>query len=456
MPAALGFDFGTTNSSLMLANAAGDVRAIGKRRDGSVEDTFRTALCFWEEFEAQRTVVKSAAGSRAVEEFLVETSGSRFLQSMKSFIANPSFTGTAIFGSSYAFEDLLQLFFDHLMRDARIDDLPRRLVVGRPVEFVGSRTDEDLAMTRYAKGLGQFGFEEIVFVYEPVAAAFYYAQSLEKPATILVGDFGGGTTDFSLMRFEPRPGGLHAEAIGHAGIGIAGDDFDYRLLHNVLLPELGRGSLYRSMGKQLELPPGLFSCFRRGNELSLFRGTKDFRDLKRFVPLALEPEKLERFIDLIEDEQGYPLYRAVTEAKTRLSFDEAMEFRFAPLGSDFHPLVTRTQFEVWIAEDLERIEVRLDGLLAEHGIAHEAVDAVFLTGGTSFVPAIRRLIARRFGAGKIVTEDDMHKTGLFPGMALEFLSLDLEDRRYIEEYIDHAVKLNKRDLSGKDSRIHFV
>ncbi|WEK45988.1 MAG: Hsp70 family protein [Candidatus Andeanibacterium colombiense] len=424
MPTALGFDFGTTNSSLMLARGNGEVAALGIARDGGIEQTVRTALCFWEEFAAHRTTVKSAAGSQAIEQFLLEGSGSRFLQSMKSFVANPSFQGTAIFGTRYSFEDLLDLFFDHLQREARTADIPRRLVVGRPVEFVGGRSDEGLAMLRYERGFSRFGFDEIVFVYEPVAAAFYYAQSLQKPATILVGDFGGGTTDFSLMRFEPRPGGLHAEAIGHAGIGIAGDDFDYRILHHLVLPRLGRGSEYRSMGKILELPPGLFSSFRRWNELSLFRNSRGLRDLKRYIPLAQEPEKLERLIDLVEDEQGYPLYHAVTDAKRRLSFDHSIEFRFAALGGDFAPTVTRTEFEGWIADDLQRIEATLDDLLTRHDIARDAVDAVFLTGGTSFIPAIRALVARRFGADKIVTGDE--HVSIAKGLALIGATQDLD------------------------------
>jgi hypothetical chaperone protein len=43
----------------------------------------------------------------------------------------------------------------------------------------------------------------------------------------------------------------------------------------------------------------------------------------------------------------------------------------------------------------------VDGLLASTGVAPKDVDAVFLTGGSSFVPAVRRIFQSRFGTTKI-------------------------------------------------------
>ncbi|HBY26624.1 MAG TPA: hsp70 family protein, partial [Bradyrhizobium sp.] len=57
---------------------------------------------------------------------------------------------------------------------------------------------------------------------EPVGAAFSFARSLDHDATVLVADFGGGTSDFSVMRFSRQGGVLRAEPLGHSGIGIAG------------------------------------------------------------------------------------------------------------------------------------------------------------------------------------------------------------------------------------------
>jgi len=56
---------------------------------------------------------------------------------------------------------------------------------------------------------------------------------------------------------------------------------------------------------------------------------------------------------------------------------------------------------LWIKEDLETIETCIDGLLKTSGIHRGTVDRVFLTGGTSFVPAVRRIFETRFGKDRI-------------------------------------------------------
>ena len=55
----------------------------------------------------------------------------------------------------------------------------------------------------------------------------------------------------------------------------------------------------------------------------------------------------------------------------------------------------------WIADDLARIEGALDEVLTQTNTSPDQVDKVFLTGGTSFVPAVRSIFTRRFDASKI-------------------------------------------------------
>ena len=74
---------------------------------------------------------------------------------------------------------------------------------------------------------------------------------------------------------------------------------------------------------------------------------------------------------------------------------------------DVPPLTTspvkRTDFEAWISPELKAIERAVDQAMERSGLAPEAIDRVFLTGGTSFVPAVRGLFTERFGAGKVTT-----------------------------------------------------
>ena len=59
--------------------------------------------------------------------------------------------------------------------------------------------------------------------------------------------------------------------------------------------------------------------------------------------------------------------------------------------------MTRADFEKWIAEELASMSGCVDRLMAASGLAFDDIDRVFLTGGSSFVPAVRRIFVDRFG-----------------------------------------------------------
>jgi len=326
----------------------------------------------------------------------------------------------------WRFEDLFRRFFEMLRRHAhpQLDHLPREIVVGRPVEYAGNRPDAGLAMQRYEAALAPFGFERIRQVYEPVAAAFFYAQTLEESATVLVADFGGGTTDFSVIAFERVKAGLRAKALGHSGVGIAGDRFDHRIIDHVVLPELGRGTRYRSMGKTLELPRSCFASFANWHELSIMKTSPAFRELKDVARFSESPELVERFVRLVESEQGYSLYRAISDAKEMLSLEERAPFEFRGPGFEIRTTITRAQFEAWIEEELAQIEAALDRVLANASIGVKDVDRVFLTGGTSFVPAVRRIFERRFGVDAVEAGNEF--VSIANGLATIGLREDLD------------------------------
>ncbi len=398
----LGLDFGTTNTVLSWAHPHASADPVVFSFLSNRLFSFRSALTFWNEGDEDHPKAMSDAGPWAIQRFIELAGDCRFIQSLKSFAASRLFEQTYIYGAAWRFEDLFNRFFRELRGHAhpQLDELPRDVLVGRPVEYAGSsRPDAKLAMQRYRAALSPFGFASIKQVYEPVAAAFFYAQSLEDSATVLVADFGGGTTDFSVIHFEVGRGELRAEALGHSGVGIAGDRFDYRLIDHVVLPQLGKGTLYRSMGKKLEMPRSCFAGFAQWHELSVMKTSRDFRDFKEVARFAEAPELVGRFVRLVESDQGYTLYKSVSDTKEALSRDESAEFHFSGPGFEIRDTVTRAQFESWIAPELEAIEEALDQVLAAASIAATDVDRVFLTGGTSFVPAVRRIFERRFGAG---------------------------------------------------------
>jgi hypothetical chaperone protein len=399
----LGLDFGTTNTVLAWAHGHRAADPIVFQFLTSRLFSFRSALCFWDEGDENHPQVMAEAGPWAIQKFIEAAGECRFIQSLKTFAASRLFERTGIFGRGYKFEDLFGIFFRELRRHAapQLDHLPKDVLVGRPVQYAGSRPDAALARQRYELALAPFGFERIRQVYEPVAAAFFYAQTLEDNATVLVADFGGGTTDFSVISFEVGAKGLRAKALGHSGVGVAGDRFDYRIIDRVVLPQLGKGTTYRSMGKDLELPRSCFSSFANWHELSIMKTSRGFKDLLEVARFSNEPERVQRFIRLVQSDQGYPLYKAVSDAKEALSRDEATRFSFHAGDFEIESTITRAEFEKWIEEELEAIEGALDQVLANASIAVGDVDRVFLTGGSSFVPAVRRIFERRFGADRI-------------------------------------------------------
>lgn len=419
---AVGIDFGTTNT--VIAFPMGNSAVVETfTRDGESHDALRTTLSFRRN-PAPGGQPVAEAGPWAIDAFIEMPEETRFLQSFKSFAASASFTDTAVFTSRYRFENLMQTYLDKLREHAGRAAYPRRLAIGRPVTFAGTKPDDALAQRRYAAALGGLGFEQVTYVLEPVAAAYFYAQRLTRDAVILVADLGGGTSDFSVLHFSKTKAGLSARALAHAGIGIAGDTFDFRIIDHVVSPRLGKRATYVSWGKELPVPRHYFASFSRWNELCLMRRPDVLRELRELARSSSSKEQLLSLVDLIEGGVSYELYRAVSRAKAGLTENDSVPFRFRLSGVDIAGKISRGNFERWIAPDLEKIGATADSALANAGLAARDIDKVFLTGGTSFVPAVRRLFETRFPAEKIDTGEQL--LSIAKGLALIAGSGDVE------------------------------
>jgi hypothetical chaperone protein len=415
MTAILGLDFGTTNSVAAVARGDGAELVTLASPDGT-ETVFRSALCFWEDGDAPGGLGVEA-GPWAIREYLDFPEGSRFIQSFKSVAASASFEHATVFERRLRFEDLGRQFVARMAARAggAMNGRAARVIVGRPVAFAGSRPDEALATARYDAVFGALG-AEVHYVYEPLAAAFSHAATLTKPATILVADFGGGTSDFSVVRVEAPGAARRCVPLGHAGIGIAGDRFDTRIVDHLVMPMLGKGGTYRSFDKILEIPGGYFSDFADWSRLALMRNRRTLAALDKLRRAAIDPDAIGRMIAVVEQELGYQLYDAVGRLKRELSGAQGAVFRFEGAGLSIEAPVTRAAFEDWIAPDIARIDQTVDRALAVAGIEAGAITRVFLTGGTSLTPRLRRLFADRFGEDRIATGGEL--TSIAHGLAL--------------------------------------
>ncbi|MFC3123827.1 Hsp70 family protein [Pseudoroseomonas globiformis] len=398
MATVIGLDFGTTNSVISLLDEEGRSSTASFHLGAGSLDVFRSVLCFWSE-TARGNALRHEAGPAAIEAYLEDPLASRLIMSMKSHLATASFTETRIFGRSWSLEALIATFLRALLGASGNPSPEALLVVGRPVRFVGETADDALAERRLRAAFAEAGRTALHLALEPEAAGTRFAATLDGPATVLVGDFGGGTSDFSILRFDPRQG---VEALGHAGVGIAGDALDYRIIDRVVSPALGKGGTYRVMGTDLPVPPTFFSNFAHWHRLSMMRGPKTLREIEEVARLSADPSRLRHLITLIEDEAGFSLYRAVSGAKAALSVAETTRLVFEHERFKVDAEVTRGEFEGWIRPELARMGGAIDAALNDAGLSAGQVDRVFLTGGTSLVPAVRGLFEERFGAGKVM------------------------------------------------------
>ena len=424
----IGIDFGTTNTVVSLTHGEGPATLVRFPTTAGDIFAFRSALAFQQhpavgDHPPERTV---EAGPWAIEAYVEDPLDTRFIQSFKTFAASAAFTETKIHNRRYQFEDLLAAFLLRLRHHAgeAMGRLPPRVIVGRPVTFAGGNPDEALALSRYEAAFARLGFTDIRYAYEPVGAAFFFARQLTQDATVLVADFGGGTSDFSIVRFEKSGGTLRSKALARSGVGVAGDAFDYRIIDNIVSPELGKGSLYRAFDNRLPIPQRYYTAFARWDQLALLRASKDMRDIRSLARTAMEPEKIERLIEVLDDNHGYALYRAVSALKEALSRDEEAVFLFEAGSVRIEKPVKRTDFEGWISPELKAIERAVDQAMERSGLPPEAIDRVFLTGGTSFVPAVRDIFLGRFGAERIETGGEFES--IASGLALIGREADLD------------------------------
>lgn len=423
-----GIDFGTTNSSVAVVSGESKVELASFTFAGSETLSSRSVLYF-EQLLAPGGMKRThgLSGPAAIERYLESDEKGRLIQSLKSHLTSRTLTGTEVFGRRHRLEELISRILVDLRKHAekQFARPVRNAVVGRPVRFVGSETEQDdeFAVERLREAFQIAGFESVEFELEPVAAAYSYESSLDHDELILIGDFGGGTSDFSLLRVGPnlrKNSDGKRDLLGYSGVGLAGDAFDARIIRKLVSPALGSNSEARSLNKILPaVPAWIYANLERWHYLSFLR-TNNVREILKSARIrALEPEKIEALIAIVDQDLGYQLHQAVQRVKYALSQHDSAEFRFRDGELDLCIPVTRREFETWIADDLKAIEGAVDSLLRSAGMHPRDVDQVFLTGGSSFVPAVRRIFSSRFGKGRIRGGHEF--TSVARGLALRAL-----------------------------------
>jgi len=393
-----GIDFGTSNSAAAVPGAEGQpARVLDIDESGADRRLLRSVLFFPE------GSTEIFAGAAAIQRYFDDFEG-RFLQSIKTFLPSTGFTHTEIRRKTWKLEQLIAALLSRI-RESVERELHAKLshvVFGRPAVFSSDLEKDALAQGRLAQAAVLAGFPEPVFVIEPIAAALRYEESLSRDEVVLVGDFGAGTSDFTLMQLGPsrrRALDRRPDVIASSGVYVGGDKFDAAIVQHRLLKEFGAGSTYSTLFKRTELPHWMTRKLLAWNELSMLREKSNLDFLRNAVKTSDKPRELQNLVTLAEENLPFHLYRVVEEAKRNLSDEAKAGISFHEAGIDIEATVTRNEFEEWTAPLRAELLQAVERCLAKaSGLAPEAV---FLTGGTSKIPSVRQAFAERFGESRL-------------------------------------------------------
>lgn len=327
----------------------------------------------------------------------------RLFRGLKAYLGAPEETRFRVFGKTFRLEALLNMLLRRI-REAAAEEgvLPASLHVGRPVRYEGSGDKAGrTAVLRMEAALVNAGYPSPVFLEEPVGAAWSYAQE-RSPAegeTLLVFDFGGGTLDLALL--EVRAG--RHRVLATKGLPRAGDWIDRELFKAVLFPLLGKGLEipYRRDDGSLSSYPFPFSDFEElllsWQSTFLLNQAKYREEIHRGSAAGEEAaEKLSRLSRLIRCNGSFPLLKLVEQAKKDLTRKERTRIDFPEAGLSAE--VSREQLEALLRPLLGDIRELIVSLRAEAG--EPEVDRVVCAGGSSLIPAVRRVLEEAF-PGKV-------------------------------------------------------
>ena len=404
-----GIDFGTSNSTVGLAQ---DERAGLVPLEGG-ETTLPSAIFF--SFDGDR----ARFGREAITNYADGVEG-RLMRALKSVLGSSLVNEkTRIQKRSMAFIDIVGLFIAELKRrtEAFAEAPFESAVLGRPVHFVDDDPHADRkAQDELEKAARAQGFTDIAFQYEPIAAALDYEQAVRGEETVLIVDMGGGTSDFSIVRVSPeraRAADRKDDILANRGVHIGGTDFDRLVSIAHVMPELGY--LTPTKDGKRNLPAGYFIDLATWHRINLLYTPKAMNDLRQIRFEAARPDLVERMITIVDHRLGHALAGTIEQAKIALT--DADEATIAVPYDIASPRLTRRAFDQTIAQAVQRVAATVSATIEDAGLGAGDITAVFLTGGSTAIPAARQAILQLLPQARVVDGDRFGSVGM--GLALE-------------------------------------
>jgi len=393
-----GIDFGTTNSSL----------SIYDREEQVIVKTISIpSLIFFPSMISHGSEELSCfCGKEAIEEYVSSKMSGRFIKSFKKVLSNENVKHAYIYGEKYSIPRIVSLIISDLKRkaDAIVGQEVKTVVAGRPVIFDEDKQKDNFAEGRLVAAFKIAGFERIYLQLEPIAAALTYERIISKDETVLVADFGGGTSDFSIIKLSPNKifnQNRKEDIVDSSGIYIGGDTFDSSFMWEVGTPHFGRGVKYESYGKKLDIPLSFFTNICAWEKMIFFNSIKIKNTIGRYQHSSNNNPRIGNLLKLIRFNLGYSIFQSIEQTKIELSTKESTTFSFEKRSIKINEFIDQAKYNSIIEENVLKIKGRLDDFLSKNSdMAHE-ISSVFVTGGTANVGIIKRLLEDTFGPEKV-------------------------------------------------------
>jgi hypothetical chaperone protein len=405
---ACGLDFGTSNSAIGIVGPDRSI-ALAPVEGGDV--LIPSAIFF--DF-SERDAVQF--GRTAIESYIAQHEG-RLMRALKSVLGSSLIDEqTALRTKRIALVEVVELFVRHLkLKAEEAADAPLEFVVhGRPVRFVDNDDKADAkAEATLARIAQKAGFREVTFVYEPIAAAYNYEETANREELVLVADIGGGTSDFTIVRIGPERRQIEDrkdDILGNSGVRVGGTDFDRHLSFEAVMPLLGLGT--QLVEKDLPMPRGIYVDLATWATINFIYRPKTVREIHELFALAEEPKKVGRLLATATRHLGHRIAFSVEDGKIALSDTEAVQIPLTFVEPGLDAATTRKQLEAAIQGEITRLETAIEKCLQVAGVKGDAVQTVFVTGGTARVPAVRHTIARLLPDARFARGDDFLSVAL--------------------------------------------
>jgi hypothetical chaperone protein len=402
----MAIDFGTSNSAVALPQgaAAGGAGVRLVALEGGAP-TMPTAVFYRADTPAQQQEADRLYGRAALAAY-VEGGDGRLMRSMKSILGSSLFEQSTDIGAGRAvrYRDVVSGYLRHLRRAAVAEaghDITRA-VLGRPVFFVDDDPARDAqAQAALEAAARAAGFDQLHFQYEPIAAALDHESRIDHEQCVLVADIGGGTSDFSLVRVGPlrrQRAQRRDDILASHGVHLAGTDFDRHVALAAIMPLLG----YRTLRPPRqgaaadeaarEVPNAVYFDLATWHLINTVYAPARVAELRGMKTWYADARHHARLMTTVLDRLGHALAAAAEQAKIDTALHGQAHIDLGLLEPRLSARLEEAQAAQAIETDMQRIVQAAIDTASLAGVAPQAVDVVYFTGGsTGLAPLVQRI-----------------------------------------------------------------